>query len=83
MVRCLRYRTFWSAFFILLIELAPFPFLRQAEALTVEEIALLKGPDRQKVLEQGAKKEGRLLWYSTLRLGLHKQHPLRHGEPLP
>jgi len=66
MVRCLRYCTFWLAFFILLIELAPFSFLRQAEALTVEEIALLKGSDRQKVLEQGAKKEGKLLWYGTL-----------------
>src|SRR5438128_7098303 len=35
-------------------------------ALTVEEVALLKAPDRQKVLEEGAKKEGKLLWYSTL-----------------
>ena len=35
-------------------------------ALTVDEVALLKGPDRQKVLEEGAKKEGRILWYSTL-----------------
>lgn len=38
----------------------------QAGAATVEEIALLKGPERQKVLEQGARKEGRLLWYGTL-----------------
>lgn len=37
-----------------------------ARALTVEEVALLKGPNRQKVLEEGAKKEGKLLWYSTL-----------------
>jgi iron(III) transport system substrate-binding protein len=35
-------------------------------ALTVDEVALLKGPDRQKFLEEGAKKEGKLLWYSTL-----------------
>jgi hypothetical protein len=35
-------------------------------ALTVDEVALLKGPDRQKVLEEGAKKEGKILWYSTL-----------------
>ena len=35
-------------------------------ALTVDEVALFKGPDRQKVLEEGAKKEGKLLWYSTL-----------------
>ena len=39
---------------------------RGAPALTVEEVALLKAPDRQKVLEDGAKKEGKLLWYTTL-----------------
>ncbi len=38
----------------------------QARAASVEEVALLKGPDRQKVLEQGARKEGKLVWYSTL-----------------
>ena len=37
-----------------------------AAALTVDEVALLKGPGRQKILEDGAKKEGKLLWYSTL-----------------
>lgn len=36
------------------------------EALTVEQIALFKGPNRQKALEQGARKEGKVLWYSTL-----------------
>jgi ABC-type Fe3+ transport system substrate-binding protein len=35
-------------------------------ALTVEEIALLKSADRQRVLEEGAKKEAKLLWYTTL-----------------
>ena len=38
----------------------------QTPAATVEEVALLKGPERQKVLEQGARKEGKLLWYTTL-----------------
>ncbi len=38
----------------------------QVGALTVKEIALYKGADRQKVLEQGAEKEGKLVWYSTL-----------------
>ncbi len=35
-------------------------------AATVEQIALLKGQDRQKVLVEGAKKEGKVVWYSTL-----------------
>lgn len=35
-------------------------------AATVEQIALLKGQDRQKILVEGAKKEGKVIWYSTL-----------------
>jgi ABC-type Fe3+ transport system substrate-binding protein len=38
----------------------------QASALTVEEIANLTGPDRQKILEAGAKKEGKILWVGSL-----------------
>ena len=37
-----------------------------AHALTAEEIALLNKPDRQKILEDGAKKEGKLVWYTPL-----------------
>jgi iron(III) transport system substrate-binding protein len=32
---------------------------------TVAEIALYQGADRQQVLEEGAKKEGKLVWYTT------------------
>jgi hypothetical protein len=41
-------------------------------ALTVEEVALLKTPDRQKVLEEGAKKEGKLLlvFYADCQSGI-------------
>jgi ABC-type Fe3+ transport system substrate-binding protein len=31
-----------------------------------EPIALMQGADRQKILEQGARKEGKLVWYGTL-----------------
>jgi ABC-type Fe3+ transport system substrate-binding protein len=37
-----------------------------AKDLTFEEIANLKGPDREKILIEGAKKEGKLTWYTTL-----------------
>lgn len=37
-----------------------------ARALTTEEILNYKGPDRQKVLVEGAKKEGRMVIYSSL-----------------
>lgn len=42
------------------------PVLQPCEAATVEQIALMKGSDRQKVLIEGAKKEGKVVWYSTL-----------------
>lgn len=54
------------AFTILLFGVGPAFLPQDARAVTVEEIALLKAADRQKVLEQGARKEGRLLWYGTL-----------------
>jgi hypothetical protein len=39
-----------------------------AQALTNAEIASLTGPDRQKILEEGAKKEGQMFWYTTLQV---------------
>jgi len=41
-------------------------FARPSAAATIEEIALLKSADRQKVLVEGAKKEGKIMWYTTL-----------------
>jgi ABC-type Fe3+ transport system substrate-binding protein len=37
-----------------------------AFALTDAEILNLKGPDRQKILEEGARKEGKLVWYTAM-----------------
>lgn len=39
-----------------------------ARALTPEEIANLKGPDRQRILEEGARKEGKAVIYTGLLL---------------
>lgn len=39
---------------------------RPSMAASVEDIAMMKSADRQKVLVEGAKKEGKLLWYTTL-----------------
>ena len=50
--------------FILLLALACAG--TEIHALTNEEIALLNRPDRQKILEEGAKKEGKLVWYTPL-----------------
>src|SRR5437868_2627339 len=35
-------------------------------AATIEDVAMMKSADRQKLLVEGAKKEGKLMWYSTL-----------------
>src|SRR4029453_14303649 len=37
-----------------------------AQAASVEEITLYNKPDRQKVLVEGAKKEGKVSWYTSL-----------------
>jgi iron(III) transport system substrate-binding protein len=58
------FRAFSYLSFLLALWLVSLPC--SAPALTVEEVALLKVPDRQKILEDGAKKEGKLLWYTTL-----------------
>ena len=50
-------------FFMAITELR---MVQTAHALTAEEIALLNKPDRQKILEAGAKKEGKLVWYTPL-----------------
>lgn len=49
-----------------LIILLALAWAAQSHALTNEEIALLNRPDRQKILEEGAKKEGRVVWYTPL-----------------
>jgi ABC-type Fe3+ transport system substrate-binding protein len=38
----------------------------RGRASTVEDVASLKGESRQKILEDGARREGKLLWYSTM-----------------
>src|SRR5215470_6245820 len=35
-------------------------------AATGEEVALMKGSERQKILVEGARKEGKISWYTTL-----------------
>ena len=39
---------------------------RPSVAASVEDVAMMKSADRQKILIEGAKKEGKLMWYTTL-----------------
>ena len=49
-------------FIVIVAAIAP----RRSMAASVEDIALMKSADRQKVLVEGAKKEGKIMWYTTL-----------------
>src|SRR5579884_1966544 len=42
------------------------PAAGQPTQRTVAQVASLSGPDRQTILEDGARREGALLWYTTL-----------------
>jgi ABC-type Fe3+ transport system substrate-binding protein len=41
-------------------------FVARSGAASVEEIALYNKPDRQKILVDGARKEGKITWYTSL-----------------
>ncbi|MFC1815290.1 hypothetical protein ACFL0M_04955 [Thermodesulfobacteriota bacterium] len=56
--------------FVVLVVVSIFVFTGSAmsapkKPTTVAELALYKGADRQKILEEGAKKEGKLVFYTT------------------
>ena len=40
--------------------------VRSGETKTVDELATYAGADRQTILEEGAKKEGKVVWYTSL-----------------
>lgn len=42
------------------------PTAPAAKPTTVAELATYRGPDRQAVLEEGARREGQLLWYTSM-----------------
>ncbi|MGH7887580.1 MAG: ABC transporter substrate-binding protein [Candidatus Binatia bacterium] len=50
----------------LLVLFASLVFTGPAWAATVEEIALMSRAERQKILVEGARKEGKVTWYTTL-----------------
>src|ERR1043166_3987080 len=53
--------SFIAAFFAVAVLAAPVLY-----AASIEDVAMMKSADRQKILVEGAKKEGKLMWYTTL-----------------
>src|SRR3989449_184134 len=51
------------------------PIAQTGKAMTVAELAAYNKPDREKVLYEGAKKEGKLMWYTSLTGGPNTDAP--------
>ena len=51
------------------------PVFAQGKPMTVAELAAYNKPDRERVLFEGAKKEGKLLWYTSLTGGPNQEVP--------
>ena len=56
----------WYLILSLLTVLSVYPGAAMPAAPTVADIANYRQTDRQKILEEGARKEGQLLWYTSL-----------------
>ena len=56
----------WVAAVVCAIPVAALMGPQQSVAASVEDIAMMKSADRQKILIEGAKKEGKITWYTTL-----------------
>ena len=56
----------WIAAVVFAITVAAQIAPQQSVAASVEDIAMMKSADRQKILIEGAKKEGKITWYTTL-----------------
>src|SRR6266511_233945 len=78
-----------SVFCILFALGAGVGLVPSSAAATVEEIALMNRADRQKILIEGAKKEGKISWYTTLIVdqvvrpvkdAFEKEYPFLHVE---
>ena len=49
-----------------ILALAGSAWAQGSKPSTLSELAKYKGPDRERILYEGAKKEGKLLWYTSL-----------------
>lgn len=55
----------------------------QGKPKTVEELVNYMGPDREQVLHEGAKKEGKIVWYTSLAGASYKRIVKAFGEKYP
>jgi iron(III) transport system substrate-binding protein len=63
--------------------LLPSAFAQGGKPMSIAELAAYNKPDREKVLYEGAKKEGRLMWYTSLTGGPNSDAPKVFGAKYP
>jgi iron(III) transport system substrate-binding protein len=56
----------WSLCAILLLTLIPATWAQNKRPKTLDELAAYTGSDRQQILIEGAKAEGKVVWYTSL-----------------
>src|SRR5919198_4019853 len=66
---------FWVPLILLVILTQPSEVCAQGKPVSVGELAAYNKPDREKVFFEGAKKEGKLLWYTSLTGGPNLEVP--------
>jgi iron(III) transport system substrate-binding protein len=66
---------FWVPLILLVILTHPSGVCAQGKPVSVGELAAYNKPDREKVFFEGAKKEGKLLWYTSLTGGPNLEVP--------
>ena len=55
----------------------------QSKPKTADELAAYSGPDREQILLEGAKKEGKIVWYTSLAGASYKRIVKAFGEKYP
>ncbi|MGB7949765.1 MAG: extracellular solute-binding protein [Candidatus Binatia bacterium] len=60
---------------ITMLSWQPSSWAQAAKPLSMAELAAYSKPDREKVLYEGAKKEGKLMWYTSLTGGPNQEAP--------
>jgi iron(III) transport system substrate-binding protein len=61
--------------FLVVVSWPPFTWAQAGKPMSVAELAAYNKPDRERILYEGAKKEGKLMWYTSLTGGPNSDAP--------
>jgi len=57
---------YWIGVFVFALALTTTAWAQGSKTSSLSDLAKYKGPDRERILYEGAKKEGKLVWYTSL-----------------